>query len=112
MSTAVLHAPLAQLAEQLTLNQRVRGSSPWRRTTRSIIPAQRPSDAPLRRGFTSSQGSPTVARHDNFAFREPSIAAAGGHPPSAKRQLPPHSPRGGQERAHRQVLHRGRGALG
>ena len=24
------HAPLAQLAEQLTLNQRVRGSSPWR----------------------------------------------------------------------------------
>jgi hypothetical protein len=28
----VLHAPLAQLAEQLTLNQRVRGSSPWRRT--------------------------------------------------------------------------------
>jgi hypothetical protein len=26
-------APLAQLAEQLTLNQRVRGSSPWRRTT-------------------------------------------------------------------------------
>lgn len=31
-STAVSHAPLAQLAEQLTLNQRVRGSSPWRRT--------------------------------------------------------------------------------
>src|ERR1700741_2133012 len=26
------HAPLAQLAEQLALNQRVRGSSPWRRT--------------------------------------------------------------------------------
>jgi hypothetical protein len=26
------YAPLAQLAEQLTLNQRVRGSSPWRRT--------------------------------------------------------------------------------
>ena len=25
-------APLAQLAEQLTLNQRVRGSSPWRRS--------------------------------------------------------------------------------
>ena len=24
--------PLAQLAEQLTLNQRVRGSSPWRLT--------------------------------------------------------------------------------
>jgi hypothetical protein len=27
-----VRAPLAQLAEQLTLNQRVRGSSPWRRT--------------------------------------------------------------------------------
>ena len=27
-----LPAPLAQLAEQLALNQRVRGSSPWRRT--------------------------------------------------------------------------------
>ena len=26
------HAPLAQLAEQRTLNPRVRGSSPWRRT--------------------------------------------------------------------------------
>jgi hypothetical protein len=29
---SVLHAPLAQLAEQQTLNLRVRGSSPWRRT--------------------------------------------------------------------------------
>jgi hypothetical protein len=30
--TGVLLAPLAQLAEQRTLNPRVRGSSPWRRT--------------------------------------------------------------------------------
>ena len=29
---SVHHAPLAQLAEQQTLNLRVRGSSPWRRT--------------------------------------------------------------------------------
>src|ERR1700689_1980350 len=29
---SVLQAPLAQLAEQRTLNPRVRGSSPWRRT--------------------------------------------------------------------------------
>src|ERR1700753_4480531 len=28
---AQVHAPLAQLAEQQTLNLRVRGSSPWRR---------------------------------------------------------------------------------
>jgi hypothetical protein len=33
----MLYAPLAQLAEQLTLNQRVRGSSPWRRTN-VVIP--------------------------------------------------------------------------
>ena len=26
------HAPLAQLAEHLTLNQGVQGSNPWRRT--------------------------------------------------------------------------------
>ncbi len=31
-SVARRHAPLAQLAEQQTLNLRVRGSSPWRRT--------------------------------------------------------------------------------
>ncbi|CCF84807.1 hypothetical protein NITHO_3980006 [Nitrolancea hollandica Lb] len=30
---AKIDGPLAQLAEQLTLNQRVRGSSPWRLTT-------------------------------------------------------------------------------
>src|SRR5450631_2378418 len=31
-SISGVHAPLAQLAEQQTLNLRVRGSSPWRRT--------------------------------------------------------------------------------
>src|SRR5712664_1916704 len=30
-------APLAQLAEQLALNQRVRGSSPWRRTLKAQV---------------------------------------------------------------------------
>lgn len=30
-------APLAQLAEQLTLNQRVQGSSPWRCTNQSPV---------------------------------------------------------------------------
>ena len=30
---AGMRGPLAQLAEQLTLNQRVRGSSPWRLTS-------------------------------------------------------------------------------
>ena len=30
------HAPLAQLAEHLTLNQGVQGSSPWRRMIEGI----------------------------------------------------------------------------
>jgi hypothetical protein len=34
---AKIDGPLAQLAEQLTLNQRVRGSSPWRLTSKSRI---------------------------------------------------------------------------
>src|ERR1700761_5823863 len=35
---AQVHAPLAQLAEQQTLNLRVRGSSPWRRTDSDLGP--------------------------------------------------------------------------
>ena len=34
-------ALLAQLAEQLTLNQRVQGSSPWRRTETEAVPSWR-----------------------------------------------------------------------
>src|SRR6202161_2830516 len=34
---SVLQAPLAQLAEQRTLNPRVRGSSPWRRTRDDLV---------------------------------------------------------------------------
>jgi hypothetical protein len=34
---SVLNAPLAQLAEQRTLNPRVRGSSPWRRTRTDLV---------------------------------------------------------------------------
>ena len=33
VSITAFQAPLAQLAEQQTLNLRVRGSSPWRRTS-------------------------------------------------------------------------------
>ena len=32
------HAPLAQLAEQVTLNHWVRGSIPWRRTNPALAP--------------------------------------------------------------------------
>ena len=35
------HAPLAQLAEQRTLNPRVRGSSPWRRTRSDLRESRR-----------------------------------------------------------------------
>ncbi len=31
------HAPLAQLAEHLTLNQGVQGSNPWRRTSQITL---------------------------------------------------------------------------
>jgi hypothetical protein len=34
--TSTRYAPLAQLAEQRTLNPRVQGSSPWRRTLHTI----------------------------------------------------------------------------
>ena len=35
--TSTRYAPLAQLAEQRTLNPRVQGSSPWRRTPETIF---------------------------------------------------------------------------
>ncbi len=45
----ILRGPLAQLAEQLTLNQLVQGSSPWRPTTRPL---------PLRKFFGSVFSAP------------------------------------------------------
>ncbi len=47
------HAPLAQLAEQLTLNQRVGGSSPSRRTTSGnrITATARTADVEIRFRF-------------------------------------------------------------
>ena len=41
----LLHAPLAQLVEQLTLNQWVQGSSPWRCTSRQSLQRVSVSDA-------------------------------------------------------------------
>ena len=40
--------PLAQLVEQQTLNLRVRGSSPWRLTTSSLIPRRAQHCPPTR----------------------------------------------------------------
>src|SRR5207248_9724550 len=37
VTITALQAPLAQLAEQRTLNPRVRGSSPWRRTRPDLV---------------------------------------------------------------------------
>jgi hypothetical protein len=55
-----LQAPLAQLAEQLTLNQRVRGSSPWRRT-----------GGPRNWGLESFPGTAVECRESYFlAFNE------------------------------------------
>src|SRR5256884_8579571 len=52
MVSPVANAPLAQLAEQRTLNPRVRGSSPWRRTRDqgsdlAILPRSEPFSRPL-----------------------------------------------------------------
>src|SRR5450755_238008 len=48
-SISEVHAPLAQLAEQQTLNLRVRGSSPWRRTYSdlALYPFRAPSCRPI-----------------------------------------------------------------
>jgi hypothetical protein len=56
---AVSLAPLAQLAEQLTLNQRVRGSSPWRRTlVKSAIQPSRPANNGPETATIDSNGQP------------------------------------------------------
>src|SRR5258707_14465663 len=54
-SIAEVLAPLAQLAEQRTLNPRVRGSSPWRRTRPDLVflPSPAPSERPLGAGGCS-----------------------------------------------------------
>ena len=48
------HAPLAQLAEQRTLNPRVRGSSPWRRTRPDLL--KRVTWRPLSSGSWNEPG--------------------------------------------------------
>ena len=56
------HGPLAQLAEQLTLNQWVRGSSPWRVTQLS------PHRAPVAHGNSCSRaGAKTAKRRQGSA---------------------------------------------
>ena len=62
--SSIRHAPLAQLAEQLTLNQRVRGSSPWRRTTHA---GQRHHGAADRDG-SHTFGILPSARRSSLAF--------------------------------------------
>ena len=65
--TFPLVAPLAQLAEQVTLNHWVRGSSPWRRTSR-------PPFGEIRTGaFSSPARVPTPGRDDT----RPDAHAAG-----------------------------------
>ena len=114
-STERYWAALRGTSEQIIpppLNQRVRGSSPWRRARSAVSPAQRPSEAPPPRGFTSPQGRAPLLHMITSRFVSPASPPPGAALPAPQRQLPPHPPRGGQVRAHRQVLHRGRRAPG
>src|SRR6478752_3064958 len=69
--TFPLVAPLAQLAEQVTLNHWVRGSSPWRRTK---FAGQEPG--PLRPGSSAVHETPTVDS-GGLGVRAPSRIVAG-----------------------------------
>jgi hypothetical protein len=62
-SQAIAVAPLAQLAEQRTLNPRVRGSSPWRRTRTDLGFNRSRSFLLILRGagLRSSRGRPPLA---------------------------------------------------
>ena len=57
-------APLAQLAEQRTLNPRVRGSSPWRRTTSipNSLDGNREVSVPVLSGLRPSQRAAVQCR--------------------------------------------------
>src|ERR1700761_927222 len=75
------HAPLAQFAEQQTLNLRVRGSSPWRRTCSHRpgvmqIPGLFQVRAVMRGLLTASRGSAATAA---------GVGAPGPGPPEAHR---------------------------
>jgi hypothetical protein len=78
-------APLAQLAEQLTLNQRVRGSSPWRRTRgpetgpfRLVVPDRATLYPHNRAGGRSSEpapGRPPRGRSSGCGSRRAAVGA-------------------------------------
>src|SRR5450432_3692255 len=61
----VAHAPLAQLAEQQTLNLRVRGSSPWRRTM---------SDLAFYDSWAACRQQVAVPKHANACRKRAALA--------------------------------------
>src|ERR1700743_898552 len=76
---AQVHAPLAQLAEQQTLNLRVRGSSPWRRTRSHRpgvmqIPGRVHPRAVVCGLLTARRGSPAAAGVERPGPVRPEVA--------------------------------------
>ena len=64
------HAPLAQLVEQLTLNQWAQGSSPWRCTTQTAL------NRLIRRCFFMQEKGCTVSAHPlHIAWKQEADAA-------------------------------------
>ena len=89
------HAPLAQLAEQQTLNLRVRGSSPWRRTHSDLglypfrVPSCRPFRGHVCSTFARQSGPSRTTRPghpeaptDGFTQRDIDRSAAPGSAPA------------------------------
>src|SRR2546430_15271231 len=104
MVSDVANAPLAQLAEQRTLNPRVRGSSPWRRTRDqgsdlAVLAGSEPFSRPLWTVGCSwgaleplDRSRPVwtgwIVRHrhgDLCRHRRPATWAAAGSPGSGRR---------------------------
>ena len=87
-------APLAQLAEQRTLNPRVRGSSPWRRTTErglelGKLPVSRPRLCP--QWTPGASQVPRLFRRGSVRARSTGIRHRPGasRPPSSDPRKPP-----------------------
>ncbi len=57
-------APLAQLVEQLTLNQRVRGSSPWRCNRKSLCDSDLRQNAGMARRDRIDGATPVLRKAD------------------------------------------------
>ena len=94
-------APLAQLVEQLTLNQRVRGSSPWRCSRKSLFHGDLQQIAGIVRRDGMFGATPVLrwAKNRRYAIRVGKQSTQGEKMPQRRRvcvRLPPLQCSGGQ----------------